>query len=134
MLFVSFAGVPIRRVGFAFAALVATAGFSFAQSPSAAAGFNPDVDGNVYAVAVQPDGGRCLAAAGLGLGGSGRRPDGARGQFTPRPAPRRSAADTPQLHPPTHPGGSPGSRLRPDPHPEGPGAPVASRGKIVVGG
>ncbi len=41
--------------------LLASATAAFAQSPSAADGFDPNVDGNVYAVALQPDGKLILA-------------------------------------------------------------------------
>ena len=44
---------PLFLVCAAFAAVTTAL---FGQAPSAAAGFDPDVDGNVYAVAVQPDG------------------------------------------------------------------------------
>src|SRR5476649_787210 len=44
-----------------FAVLLASAAAAFAQSPSAADGFDPNVDGNVYAVALQPDGKLILA-------------------------------------------------------------------------
>ena len=43
------------------AVLLASAAAAFAQSPSAADGFDPNVNGNVYAVALQPDGKLILA-------------------------------------------------------------------------
>ena len=48
------------------AALFATAAAAFAQSPSAADGFDPNVDGNVYALATQPDG-KILVAGQFGV-------------------------------------------------------------------
>jgi len=45
-----------RRVLSAAAALAATAAAAFAQTPSALDGFDPNVDGNVYVLATQPDG------------------------------------------------------------------------------
>ena len=44
---------PLRLL---FAALLAATTAAFAQSPSAADGFDPNVDGNVYALAAQADG------------------------------------------------------------------------------
>ncbi len=44
-----------------FAVLLASAAAAFAQFPSAADGFDPNLDGNVYAAALQPDGKLILA-------------------------------------------------------------------------
>src|SRR2546421_638085 len=43
------------------AVLLASVAAAFAQSPSAVDGFDPNVDGNVYGVALQPDGKLILA-------------------------------------------------------------------------
>src|SRR5882672_1217757 len=49
---------PLRRI---FVALFAVSTAVFAQTPSAIDGFDPNVDGNVYALATQPDGKIILA-------------------------------------------------------------------------
>src|SRR5476649_155100 len=49
---------PLRRF---CAALLAASTAAFAQTPSAADGFDPNVDGNVYALATQPDGKTIIA-------------------------------------------------------------------------
>lgn len=49
---------PLRQF---FAVLLAAASTALAQSPSASDGYDPNVDGNVYAVAAQPDGKLILA-------------------------------------------------------------------------
>ncbi len=56
MLLASLPRLFARRALTLAAALTATAAALLAQSPSAADGFNPDVDGNVYVLVTQPDG------------------------------------------------------------------------------
>ncbi len=66
-----------RTVGTLFAAAVLALTPTLAQSPSAADGFDPNVDGNVYAVAVQPDG-RLIVAGQFTMIGGVSRPNLAR--------------------------------------------------------
>ena len=54
MSFVSFFRSALRPLSFVVAAFAAAA--AFAQSPSAADGYDPNVDGNVYVLATQADG------------------------------------------------------------------------------
>jgi len=56
MLLVSFSRPFLRVARLTLLALVATVPALFAQTPSAADGFDPNSDGNVYAVATQADG------------------------------------------------------------------------------
>ena len=61
-----------RTVGSLLAATVLALAPTLAQSPSAADGFDPDVDGNVYAVALQPDGKLIVAGQFSSIGGAAR--------------------------------------------------------------
>src|SRR5437763_32762 len=56
MLFASLPRSFTRRFLPICAVMAATTAALFAQSPSAADGFDPNIDGNVYAMATQPDG------------------------------------------------------------------------------
>jgi uncharacterized delta-60 repeat protein len=62
----------VRSVCTALAASVLALAPALAQLPSAADGFDPDVDGNVYAVATQPDGKLIVAGQFSTIGGTAR--------------------------------------------------------------
>ncbi|MEY4939476.1 MAG: hypothetical protein RIQ93_1211 [Verrucomicrobiota bacterium] len=71
MLNVSLSWSLLRRFFMLCGALIVTGAALFGQTPSAADGFDPNVDGNVYAVAVQADGKTLIAGQFTGL-----RPNG----------------------------------------------------------
>ena len=62
----------IARLVRSVCTVLATGALALAQSPSAADGFDPDVDGNVYAVVTQPDGKLVVAGQFATVGGVAR--------------------------------------------------------------
>ncbi len=83
---------PLCSLGTLLAAGGLVLATALAQSPSALDGFDPDVDGNVYAIAAQPDGKLIIAGQFSEIGGTARRnlarlnPDGTvDASFNPSP-------------------------------------------------